>query len=70
MDIFGIFKVIGEFIGIIKPHLDKKEQAKQATGDAMKQSASSPSPSVEIQDEIEWLKNELQNDIDKTKGNV
>lgn len=69
MDFFGIFKVIGEAIGIIKPIVDKKNQAKTATGEAMKDSAASESPSIQIQDEIDWLKDELQKDIDKEKQN-
>lgn len=61
-------KAIGEFVGLVKPHFDKKEKAKQATGEAMKVSGSSPSPSIQIQDEIDQLKIEMQADFDKLKG--
>lgn len=68
MGIFQIFGFLKELFGIAKPYIDQKEKAKAATGDAMKASATADSPSIGIQDEIDWLKDELQKDIDQEKG--
>jgi hypothetical protein len=46
MGFLEIFRIIGEAVGLIKPYVDEKERKKKATGEAMKDNAEAPSPSI------------------------